>query len=331
MSSIRRRTFLLALGAGLVATGRAIAQQPKVWRIGVLSGRARPASMETDVYGSLIREMRELGYAEGRNVRYEWRFAEDKYERLPALAAELVRLNVDLIIALTTPPSLAAQKATATIPIVIVSVGDPVGNKLVASLARPGANITGVTNFVGDTGDKLLELTRTALPNLSKVGVLINPDNPLSRAAWLKPVEAASQRRGITVLVGQARTVEEVEREFSAMKQRGAGAVIVAGDTFYYGRREEIAQSALKARLASIYSQRQHAEAGGLMSYGASLEEVFRRAAFYVDRILKGTKPADLPVEQPNTLELAINLKTAAALGIKIPAQLLARADKVIQ
>ena len=222
------------------------------------------------------------------------------------------------------------KRRPATIPIVIVSVGDPVGSKLVASLARPGANITGVTNFVGDTSDKLLELTLAALPKLSKVGVLMNPDNQLSRAS-LKSMEAASQRRGITVLPGQARTLEEVDREFSAMKQKGAGAVIVAGDTFYYGRREQIAQAALKARLPSIYSQRQHAEAGGLMSYGASLDDVFRRAAFYVDRILKGTKPADLPVEQPNTLELVVNLKTAAALGIKVPAQLLARADKVIQ
>jgi putative ABC transport system substrate-binding protein len=331
MSFVRRRTFLLVLGAGLIATHKAIAQQPKVWRIGILSGRARPASIDSDVYGSFLRGMRDLGYVEGKNVRYEWRFAEDRYERLPDLAAELVRLNVDLIVAATTPPSLAAQKATATIPIVVVSVGNPVGNKLVASLARPGANITGVTNFVGDTSDKLLELTLSALPGLSKVGVLMNPDNPLSRASSLKPIEAASQKRGITVLVGQARTLEEVDREFSAMKQKGAGAVIVAGDTFYYGRREQIAQAALKVRLPSIYSQRQHAEAGGLMSYGASLDEVFHRAAFYVDRIFKGTKPADLPVEQPNTLELVVNLKAASALGITIPPQLLARADKVIQ
>lgn len=274
--------------------------------------------------------MRNLGYREGQTVQYEWRFAEDKYERLPALAVELVQLKVDLIVASTTPPIVAAKQATRSIPIVMVAVADPVGSGLVTSLARPGGNITGVTNIVADTTKKQLDLLVTALPKVSRVAVLLNPDNGTSAAAYQSLLAAAEKMR-MHLIPARARTPGEIEQAFSAMRKDRAEAVLVIGDTIFFGNRDQIARLATKARLPSVFAQREHVDAGGLMSYGANLRASFQRAAVYVDKILKGAKPADIPVEQPNVVELVINLKTARTLGIGVPQELLFRADKVIE
>ena len=327
-----RRQAVIALGAGVLAAPLVLfAQQPpKVWRIGFLVARSRPTSLDTDVLGAFTRGMLELGYIDGKNIVIEWRFADGKYERLAGLAADLVKLKVDLIVTGTTPPTQAAQQATKSIPIVMVSVGDPVGSGLVASLARPGGNITGVTNYSGDTSKKQLDLLVAALPKLSRVAVLINPDNQASEAIY-KNVEAASQVTGVRIFSVPARTPGEIDSAFSVMVRERAQALLVLGDPLLFERRSQIADLAAKARLPAIYGQAQHAEAGGLMSYGSDVADVFRRAAYFVDKILKGAKPSDLPVEQPTKIDFVINLKTARALGIKFPPHVLQRADRVIE
>jgi len=273
--------------------------------------------------------MRDLSYVEGKNVQYEWRYADNMYERLPDLAASLVKLKVHVIVAATTPAALAAQRATSVIPIVIVAVGDPVGSGLVASLAQPGGNITGVTNLTGDASQKQLSLLVAALPRLSRVGVLSNPDNQSSEAAY-KNVQTASKTLRVMVFRVQARTAAEIAQAFSAMARERADACYVIGDSFFFNQREQLAEMAAKARLPAIYAQRQHVEAGGLMSYGSNPAALYRRAATYVDKILKGARPADLPVEQANVLELVLNRKAATALGIVFPQELVLRADHVI-
>ena len=327
-----RRQVVIALGAGaLAAPFASFAQQlPKFWRIGFLVARSRPASIDSDTLGAFTRGMLELGYIEGKNIAIEWRFADGKYERLPGLAADLVKLKVDLIVAATTPPTQAAQQATKIIPIVMVSVGDPVGSGLVASLARPDGNTTGVTNFGGDTSKKQLDLLVATLPKLSRVAVLINPDNQ-SQEAIYKSVEAASQVTGVRIFPVGARTPGEIDSAFSVMARERAQAVLVFAEAVFFERRGQIVDLAAKARLPAIYAQSQHAEAGGLMSYGTDLADVYRRAAYYVDKILKGAKPSDLPVERPTKFVFVVNLKTARALGITFPQSILLRADRVIE
>jgi len=260
----------------------------------------------------------------------EWRFANGEYERLAGLAEELARLKVDAILALGAPGAAAAQKATTTIPIVMVVSVDPVAAGLVKSLAQPGGNITGLSNLGGDLTSKHLELLRTIVPSLSRVAILMNSDNT-THATILKNVQASSQKAGIKVLAAQAQTPQDIERAFSKMTRENAGAVIVALDPFFIQQGPQIAEQAMKHQLPSIFAFREAAEAGGLMSYGQNQVDIYRRAAGYVDRILKGIKPADLPVEQPTTLELFVNGKTAKALGLSIPHSLLISADKVIE
>jgi len=327
-----RRKLLVALGAGALAVPLAsfAQQQAKTWRVGFLSARRRPASLDTDYYGAFPRGMRDLGYVEGKNLAIEWRFAEGEYERLPGMAAELVQLKVDVIMALGPPAIVAAQKATTTIPIVVVTSVDPVGAGFVKSLARPGGNITGLSNLAGDISSKHLEMLLAVMPKVSRVAVLVNPANP-AHAAMLKNLQAAAQKIGIKVLPVQAQTPQEIEGAFSMMSREAVGAVIVALDPFLIQQERQIAELAVKHRLPSIFANREYAEAGGLMSYGQNQLDIYRRAATYVDKILKGAKAADLPIEQPTKLELVINLKTAKALGLTIPQSLLLRADEVIQ
>ena len=327
-----RRRRVLALGAALLVAplGSFGQQQGKVWRIGFLSARRRPTSLDSDYYGAFPRRMNELGYVEGRNLIIEWRFANGEYERLAGLAEELARLKVDAILALGAPGAAAAQKATTTIPIVMVVSVDPVAAGLVKSLAQPGGNITGLSNLGGDLTSKHLELLRTIVPSLSRVAILMNSDNT-THATILKNVQASSQKAGIKVLAAQAQTPQDIERAFSKMTRENAGAVIVALDPFFIQQGPQIAEQAMKHQLPSIFAFREAAEAGGLMSYGQNQVDIYRRAAGYVDRILKGIKPADLPVEQPTTLELFVNGKTAKALGLSIPHSLLISADKVIE
>jgi putative ABC transport system substrate-binding protein len=328
---ITRRELLIALGAGALAAPIAsfAQQQGKVWRVGFLSPRPRPASLDSDVFGAFLQGMRELGYVERKNLMIEWRFADGKIERLPELAAELVRLKVDVIVTAGLQAPSAAQKATTTIPIVMGTSSDPVGSGFVASLAHPKGNITGLSSITSELSPKHLEMLLSMVPKVSRVAVLMNPTNS-SHAMVLKNVQAAAQRSGITILPLEAGTPHEIENTFSMLIQKKAAAVIVVRDSLFNQQVHELATLAIKYRMPSIHGVKEYVEAGGLMSYGPSLTDNFRRAATYVDKIFKGAKPGDLPVEQPTKFELFINRKTAKALGLTIPQSLLVSADKVI-
>ena len=327
-----RRKLIVALAA--VAVGAPLAalaqQKGKVWRVGFLSFRGRPDSLDTDRFGAFPQRMRELGYIEGKNLEIQWRYAESKSERLPGLVAELVQLKVDVIVTVGERTHSEAQKATTTIPIVMVNVADPVGSGLVKSLARPGGNITGLTNLSIEIAPKHFEMLRNMVPKLSRVAILVNPTNSF-HSTVLKNIQAAAQKVGVKVLPVQARTPQEIENAFSTMTRENAGAVIVAADALFIQQVRQIAELTAKNRLPAISVNREFAEAGGLMTYGPNPTDQFRRAATYVDKIFKGAKPADLPVEQPTIFELFINGKTAKALGLKIPQSLLISADKVIE
>jgi ABC-type uncharacterized transport system substrate-binding protein len=328
-----RREFIVALAGGLVAAPLAAeAQQAgRVPRIGWLGGPTRE-SAEPYVQ-AFQRGLKDLGWVEGQNMVIEWRFAGGRAERLPDLAAELARLQADVIVVPSTPTALAAKNATTTIPIVTVAVVDPVGLGLVASLARPGGNITGLTSFVApEIAGKQLELLKETVPKVSRIAVLRNPATPGS-ARWLKETEVASLALGDTTLQPlEARSLTDFDSAFAAMTTKRAGALLVAGDVLFLTHRTRLADLAAKSHLPAMYTGgREYVESGGLMSYGPILPELFRRAAIYVDKILKGAKPADLPVEQPTKFELVINMKTAKALGLTIPPSLLLRADEVIQ
>jgi putative ABC transport system substrate-binding protein len=327
MEMNNRRKLVIALSAGsLMAPLASFAQQQgKVWRVGFLS-----AATNSDFYGAFPQGMRELGYIEGKNLVIEWRFGGGRFERLPDLALELVNLKVDVIVASTTPSIRAAQKATGTIPIVMANVGDAVGSGFVKSLARPGGHVTGVSNIAPDLGAKLLEMLLSMVPKLSRVAVLVNPDNSNS-TAFLKSVEAAARRSNVKILPLETRSPQEVEHAFSMMGRQDAQAVIVARDPFLTQQRVQISELAAKNRLPSICGNPEYVKVGGLLGYGANTFDQFRRAATYVDKILKGAKPGDLPVEQPMKFELIINRKTAKALGLTIPQSLLISADKVIE
>ena len=327
---IKRRKMLVAIGAGaFVAPLASFAQQQnKVWRVGFLLQRSlRP--LDSDVVGGFPRGMRELGYVEGKNLVIEWRSAEGDYERLPALAAELVKMRVDVIVTVGNTPTVVAQQATATIPIVMGSANDPVRSGLVQSLARPGGNTTGLANIASDFAPKLLELLISMVPKVSRVAVLTNPDNNSYSSS--KSIQAAARGTKVTILPIEARTPQDIEKAFATMTQQNAGAVIVSSDGFFIQQQRQIAELALKHRLPSISSRKTFVESGILMSYGPNTVDFYQRAATYVDKIFKGAKPADLPIEQPTTLELVINRRTAMTLGLAIPQELLLRADKVIE
>jgi putative ABC transport system substrate-binding protein len=286
--------------------------------------------LDTGRYNAFVQGMRELRYVEGRNFSIEARFADGKNERLPALAAELVRLKVDVIVAAGTPVIRALQHATTTIPVVSTVTSDPVGDGFAASMARPGGNITGLSIGAADLGPKQLELLKAAVPKLSRVAVLVQPENS-AHPPRLKRIMSAAQKVGIQVVLAEAGTVQEIEREFSMMMKERANAVIILTDSFFLQESRSIAAQALKHRLPSISANHEYAGAGGLMSYGANLVDNFRHAATYVDKILKGTKPGELPFEQPTRYSLIINRKTAMALGLTIPQALLGQADEVVQ
>ena len=329
---ITRRRFLIALGAGVLAVPRgSLAQpQPKGARIGFLYYGSRQSALDTGRYNAFVQGMRELGYVEGTNFVIEARFADGKHERLPALAAELVRLKVDVIVATGTPTYRALQHASTTIPVVITVTFDPVGDGFAASMARPGGNFTGLTLGAADLGPKLLELLKAATPKLSRVAVLVQPGNP-AHPQRLVRIMSAAQKIGIQVVLAEAGTVPEIEREFAMMTKERANASIVLADGFFLQESRPIAAQALKHRLPSISQLREYAEAGGLMSYGPNSVDNFRRAATYVDKILKGAKPGELPFEEPTRYHLLINRKTALSLSLTIPQALLGQADELIQ
>jgi len=327
-----RRIFLIALGAGVLAVPRSLLaqQQSKVARIGFLYYGSRQTSLDTGRYNAFVQGMRELGYFEGTNFMIEARFADAKPERLPALAAELVRLKVDVIVATGTPVYRALQHATTTIPVVITLTFDPVGDGFAASMARPGGNITGLSVSAADLGPKLLELLKAAAPKLSRVAVLLQPENPAHPQRVIR-IMSAAQKVGIQVVLAEAGTVQEIEREFAMMTKERANAAIILADGFFLQESHAIAARALKYRMPSISQLRELVEAGGLMSYGPNSVDKLRRAATYVDKILKGAKPGELPFEQPTRYHLVINRKTAMALGLTIPQALLRQADEIIQ
>ena len=325
-----RRAFIGTLAVFLLAGPLAAeAQAPaKVSRIGFLSVGSPTDNLFT--LEAFQQGLRELGYVQGQNIAIEYRFAEGRPERLPALAADLVRLKVAVIVTGSPPAPEAAKRATSTIPIVFAVIGDPVAQGLVASLAWPGGNITGLANLAQEVVGKQLELLKEVAPKVSRVAVLQNPSNH-AHPFVLRQAEGAARALGVQLHILQARTPPEIEAAFAAMSRQRAGGVVVLRDTLFLTQRTQIAALAAKSRLPAVYGLREAAEAGGLMAYGANVLLMYRRAATYVDKILKGAKPADLPVEQPTKFELVINLKTAKALGLTIPQSLLQRADEVIQ
>ena len=325
-----RRKLVIALGAGALAAPLRIYAQPvkKSVVVGILGAQDQPSA--EPVLSAFKQELQKFGYVEGKNLTLQLRFADGKFERVPGLATELVNLKVDVIVSVGTVTTSALQKVTSTIPIVMANTFDPVGNGLVKTLARPGGNITGLSSLGGDIGGKHLEMLLSVAPKLSRVAVLLNPGNP-SNPLLLKSIQSAALKTSAKILPLEALTAPEIENAFSAMTQGKAGAVIVARDGFFILQERQIADLALKNRLPSVAELAEYAEAGGLMSYGVNLAEQFRRLATYVDRILKGAKPGELPVEQPAKFELVINGRTAKALGLTIPQSILISVDKVLE
>jgi putative ABC transport system substrate-binding protein len=325
-----RRTFISSLACIALATPLdAIAQQPgKVWRIGYLASGARPSDGAPPA--ALRQALQELGYVDGTGISYVGRWAEVKKDRLPGLAAEMVGLKVDLIVALGAPAAEAAKEATSTIPIVIVNAGDPVGVGLIASLARPGGNVSGISDQATELSAKRLELLKEAMPNASNIAVLWNAGD---RAMTLRyrEIEKAARVLGVTIRPLGVREPDDFDVAFSAMTRERPDALLLVTDALTNLNRGRILDFAVAHRIPAMYEFGSLVREGGLMSYGPDLADSYRRAAVYVDRILKGAKPSELPVEQPNRYYLLVNLKTAKALGITIPQSLLLRADEVIQ
>jgi putative ABC transport system substrate-binding protein len=303
-------------------------QTGKILRIGFLDGST--ASGSAVLLEAFRQELSKLGWIEGKNITIEYRFAEQKLERLPELAADLVRLNVDLIVSTSTQEALAAKRATTSIPIVMTSVGDPVGTGLVASLARPGGNVTGLSGLAPELITKRLEILKDAVPKLAQVGVLRSPETIASpQLKELRPAALALKLK-LEEIETQA-DAKGLESAFQTAKQKQVGATMTTGSRHFFAERKRIVEHAGKYRLPGIYFQKEFVEAGGLMSYGTDIVDLHRRAAVYVDKILKGAKPADLPVQQATKFEFVINLKAAKQIGLTIPVRVLERANEVIK
>ena len=324
---MERRDFIALVGAAAVWPLVAKAQQPtKTYRIGMLE-TVSPA-LNTAELEAFRRGLRELGYVEGQTYKIEYRFADGQAERFPELADELVRLGVDLIVTRGTPATIAAKTATRTIPVIMASVGEPL--LIVDSLARPGGNVTGLSAFVTVMTSKRLELTRELVPRLSRIGLFHNMSNPVAPPQW-EETKTAAQSWGIDAELLDVRSDEDIGHAFDRAKERHVDALLVGLDGLIQAHRQMIASLATRNRLPAVYSGREFIEAGGLLSYAVSYPDLYRRATIYVDKIFKGAKPADLPVEQPTKFELIINLRAAKTLGLTIPPTLLARADEVVE
>jgi putative ABC transport system substrate-binding protein len=312
---------------------RTEAQQPgKTFRIGFLDPST--ASGSTVLVDAFLQELSKLGWIEGKNIAIEYRFAEQKLDRLPELAADLVRLKVDLIVVTATPPAVAAKKATTTIPILMVNVGDPVGAGLVASLARPGGNVTGLSTLNPELNGKRLEILRDAVPKLARVGLLWPPSGSGALGADLQLKELRPAAVALKLKLEEIETQPDpkgLESAFQIAKQKQVGAIMTSAARTFLGERKRIVELASKYRLPAIYIQKEFVDEGGLMSYGTDYVDLFRRAAVYVDKILKGAKPADLPVQQATKFEFVINLKAAKQIGMTIPPRVLERANLVIR
>lgn len=320
----------MALGVGAVAWARTARAQapPALRRVGLLSGSS--AATNAPSYQAFRLGLRDLGWIEGKNVAIEYRYAEGRHDRLAQLAADLVRLDVDVIVTTATSDALAAQRATKAIPIVMVAAGDPIANGLVQSLARPGGNVTGLSQMLQAVSGKRLELLKEMVPKLSRVAVLWNPQSASATLNWKENQQPARQL-GIQLHSLEVRSSNELDMAFESATRARVGALAILPDPVITTNLERIVALSAKSRLPSIYQWSEFADAGGLVTYGPDRAEQFRRAATYVDRILKGAKPGDLPVEQPTKLELVVNLRTAKALEITIPQSVLSRADRVIE
>jgi len=328
---MRRREFITLAAAAAAWPLAARAQQPagRVYRVGYLTVASRQQQLH--LVKAFEEGLRSLGYRVGENVVIEYRFADGEMERLPALAADLVRLGVDVIVTGANPNTVAAMKATKTIPIVMTNSIDPVGTGLVASLARPGGNVTGFAQDAGgELNGKRLELLKETLPNLSRVGILWNPGVASNRSR-LTSMRDATQGMGLMLVPVEARGQDAFEQAFTTMMKERMQAFVILGDAVLFNHRGQIAEMAMRNRLPAASSFKEFAEAGLLLTYGANAQDLFRRSAVFVDKIFKGANPAELPVEQPTKFELVINLKTAKALGVIMPPMLLARADEVIE
>ena len=323
---MKRRELILLLGGAAIAPRVLRAQQMPV--IGLLSGRSPGEA--AGLVAAFHQGLAETGCVEGRNVAIEYRWAEGQYDRLPALAADLVGRKVDVIAAIAAPSTLAAKNTTSTIPIVFLTGSDPVGDGLVASLAHPGGNATGFTVPNVDLMPQRLELLSELVPQARVVALLVNPNNPTAERN-ISDVQEAAYVKGVDLRIVKADTESEIEAAFATLVQFQVGAVAVGGDPFFNSRREQLAAVASRFAVLAIYEYREFPAAGGLIGYGPSLTGTWRAVGIHVGRILKGAKPADLPVQQPTTFELVVNLKTATALGLTVPPSILARADEVIE
>ena len=326
---MRRRTFAAAVLAGpLAAPARA---QGRSWRIGFLTPRAQPVPPYRDAFSDAFRRgMSDLGYFEGKTLTIDWRYADGDYTRLAGLAAELVALNPPVIVTYGTAAAKALKAATTTVPIVVAAANDLLGAGIVESLARPGGNITGLSVIDVDVSAKQLELLKVAAPRLARVAVLINPGNAANPVV-LRRLEASAPKLGVEIMPANAATPAEIEPAFEAAAQKGAGAMIVAADAFFSGQGQRIADAGLRHRLATIGIYQDHVPDGCLMSYGQDVADFHRQAARYVDRILRGAKPADLPVEQPTKFGFVLNARTAETLGLALPRALIASADRIVE
>ena len=328
----RRFALGATLALALLACSTAVeAQQAgKVTRVGFLYFGSREPGPGAARYAAFLEGLRELGYVEGKDIVVEPRFAESSPERLPALVDELLRLKVDAIVATGSPVYRVLQRVTTTLPVVVTVTADPILEGLATTLARPGGNFTGLTDTAADLSPKQLELLRSVVPRLARVGVLLNPDN-MSHPVQVTRLALASQKMGLRLVLAEAGTVTQIEPGFALLARERAQAVVLFGDTFFAQHVQEIASVALKHRLPSAFILQDYADAGGLMSFGAPIIDNFRRAATYVDKIVKGAAPAQLPFEQPTKYALVINVKTAKTLGLVIPPTVLQRADRIVE
>jgi putative tryptophan/tyrosine transport system substrate-binding protein len=329
MFDVGRREFITLLGGAGVAWPLVVrAQQAKVWRVGLLM--PTPADAVVGAMTAFRAGLRERGWVEGQNLVIDYRVLHTPGDQNADIAGDLVRSFIDVIVAWTTPATMAARAATSSIPIVMVNVGDPIGTGLVASLARPGGNVTGISNMGSDLNGKVVELLKDVAPGAKRIGVLYNPSNP-AVLIQLRETENAIRALRIEYEVAEASAAEDFDRAFARLRSSGVNGVILIPDSSLIEHRERIAALAIDAGLPTLFQRRENVEAGGLLSYGSRFDDAFRQAALYVDRILKGTKPADLPVEQPTKFELVVNLKTAKALGLTINRDFLLRADELIE
>jgi putative tryptophan/tyrosine transport system substrate-binding protein len=324
---MRRREFITLVGSAVAWPLGAHAQQ-KIPRIGFMGNST--AALETNLVDAFREGLRELGYEEGRNIAIEYRWADGNYDRFPTLAEELIAARVDAIVTAGTPAALAVKRATTTVPLVMVAVGDPIGTGLVSSLARPGGNLTGLSSIAPDLEGKRLQLLREVLPALSHVAMFVNSLNPF-HVSSMKQARAAAQAMGIKLQLHDIPKSEDLDDAFAAIRKERPDALLILADRVFLHNRQRMMDFTNEQRLPNVNAYKELVEVGGLMSYGPSYEDMHKRAAIYVDKILKGTKPADLPIEQPSKFTFIVNLKAAKALGVTVPSQLLGLADQLIK